>query len=247
MALRDVLWEPKKGPLAFVAIGFALSISTNLISNIVPEESWAWWFLIAGVPAGVVLLILSPWFSKLFPIPEREPVSTLISPARRCRILVGLASMGGGIGSMRDAILYHRPEWVYLVHSEASQKEAEELKTKFVKGMTYGFEIQEDNFVLLATSDEDFNDPEKIRELIEREVYAELPENRGEDDVMVDITGGMKGTTAGAFLAGLAETRNLEILIPKVKNEEGRAVPSDEPGRPVEIDIAYRIKRVKRP
>lgn len=246
MPLRDVLWEPKKGPLAFVTMGFLLSVSTNLLSNIVQEKSWTWWFLVVGVPLGVLALILSPLFSRLFPAPGREPVSTLIRPAGRYKILVGVASMGAGISSMKDAILFHCPEKVYLVHSEGSKPHAESLKETFITGIAKDggqVKISPENFDLLPISNAGFDDPEQVRELVERKVYGALPLGFDEDDVMIDITGGSKGATAGALLAGLSESRNLEIVLTDKRNESGYAVGA---GVPVEIDISYKLKKVKK-
>jgi hypothetical protein len=243
MAVRDVLWDPRKGPLAFITFGYLMSVSTNLVTAAVPTKSGFWWVLVLGVPALVIGLILSPWFAKIMRTQDREPVSTLVRRPKESPILVGLASKGIGISSMKSAILYHHPKWVFLVHSEDSKVYAEQLRDGFVNPVDKQSEINPENFRLLPIDNVGFGDPERIRELIENEVYRNLPKGKNEGDVMIDITGGTKGATAGAFLAGLADARKLEIVVPKSKDKDGRALEADDP---VEIDISYKLKKLEK-
>lgn len=241
-SMREAIWDPRKGPLAFVIIGYALSVSTNVTSELITDRSIWWWTFAVVVPLGVAGLILSPMFARIFPQVDREPVSVLRRPARRYQVFVGIASQGKGISAMRSAIKFHRPTWVFLIHSDASMTDAEKLKNELTAGEHQEI-VKASNFQLLHIGDDHFDDPESIRELIEERVFGALPEGMYEEDVMIDITGGSKGATAGAFLAGLADNRNLEVMLAKTKDADGRA---QEAGEPAEIDISYKVKKAGR-
>ncbi len=75
---------------------------------------------------------------------------------------------------------------------------------------------------------------------IEEHVFQSLPSGIEESDVIVDITGGRKATTAGAFLAALPRGRRLEVVNPKKSEYRGRGL---EPDDPMEIAIDYEVKR----
>lgn len=241
-SMREAIWDPRKGPLAFVIIGYALSVSTNVISADIADRSLRWWIFAVVVPLGVLALILSPMFARIFPQVDREPVSVLRRRARKYPVFVGIASQGKGISAMRSAIGYHHPTWVFLIHSDASKADAETLFSELTAKGPDGI-LNAENFRLLHIGDDRFDDPESIRELIEKRVFGDLPEGMSEEDVMIDITGGSKGATAGAFLAGLADNRNLEVMLAKTKDADGRAQEADVPA---EIDISYKVKKAGR-
>jgi hypothetical protein len=96
-----------------------------------------------------------------------------------------------------------------------------------------------DRFQLLHLSNREFDNPERVRKTIDQEVFENLPTGMEASDVLIDITGGFKTTTAGAFLAGLPEGRRLQIVRPLTTDERGRGL---KPGDPDEIAIDYRVK-----
>jgi hypothetical protein len=70
-----------------------------------------------------------------------------------------------------------------------------------------------------------------------------MPEHFFEDDIIIDITGGRKLTTAGAFLAGLPKGRHLEVINPKPTSADQHGpIPDD----PLEIDISFDVKADRR-
>ena len=88
-----------------------------------------------------------------------------------------------------------------------------------------------------------FEDPEQVKDAIEDKVYGELPAGMRPDDIVIDITGGRKTTTAGAFLAGLPRGRHLEYNSPSEINIRGQGV---KPGIPIQISLDYELRKLKR-
>lgn len=102
--------------------------------------------------------------------------------------------------------------------------------------------FQDDQVRLVVLPVAEFSNPEKVREAIE-EIYAQLPEDVEEKDIIIDITGGMKTTTAGAFLAALPPGRHLEVVSPAQVDKDGRGLT---PETTIQITIDYSIKKVRR-
>jgi hypothetical protein len=239
---REAFFDPRKGPWLYVLGAYVLGISINLVTNYAAEwtqsRSLAWWLLVIGGPVAI-LLVSSSLLRRGF----RNQLSTtgsLVARPRRSRGLVVIASRGDGTQTAQKAIEYHRPERLWVVHSDWSQADFE----TDVKGWALGRNLlSPDQIQPIALSDEAFTDPGVVQERIEREVFGALPDGWEESDVMIDITGGRKQTTAGAFLAGLPQGRRLEVNIPdKVDFATGGG---KSPGDPVEIRIDFSLKRLR--
>jgi hypothetical protein len=152
-----------------------------------------------------------------------------------------LVSPGKGSETAAGAIEYHShsPGFsrVWLVHSDTSKSSAEQL----LEELSRRPHLSRETFCLLHLPDSQFDNPGLVHDLIERAVFRELPEGMTEAEVIVDLTGGMKGTSAGAFLAGLPRGRRLEYVSPATRDSRGRGT---RPGEPIEIGIDYKLKRL---
>lgn len=150
-------------------------------------------------------------------------------------------SHGEGIATARKAIEYHLPHRLWVIHSDLSKPDFE---TDIRDWAVANRHLTASQICPIPLSDEQFEDPGTVQNEIDRKVYGDLPENWLEGDVIIDITGGRKQTTAGAFLAALPPGRRLEVNIPEaVSSEDARG---KVPGDPVEIEISRRLKKVGR-
>lgn len=241
MEFRESFWEARKNPFIFFAVAYLFSLSVNLTSSVIErgQTPLVWWLIVIGVPALVFGTILSPYFPRL--LGGRQQLSVRLPyPAPQFAGLVVLASVGAkGLEPAHVAIRHHHPRLrrLWIVHSARSLAEAATLKADTVSA---GF-LPDAAIVLLALSDPDFQDPEAVKGRIEAGVYADL-HDLSPSDVVIDITGGRKGTSIGAFLAGLPQGRWLEIVNPKRTNERAQGEEPEE--HPTLIAIDYRLKRV---
>lgn len=99
-------------------------------------------------------------------------------------------------------------------------------------------------FSLAIDNDMMMNDPSHIRELIEC-IYSaakESPFDLEENEIIIDFTGGLKPTSAGAILAGANPDRRMEYILSDYDPATRKPINS----RIMEIDIAYKIKPTDR-
>ncbi len=238
-SVREALLNPRRIPLLFLLGTYVTGIGVNDASSWLAER--------IKIPVGVLALVVfvllavvlqSDWFYRLWR-PASPPAA--IVPAGSCKGLVLFASLGPGIATVEAAIRWHAAglEKVWLFHSAGSAEAARSLVTH-LKALP---ELARIGFILHPLDDFGFDNPEEVRVAIEETVYRALPEGMVPEDVVIDITGGMKTTTSGAFLAGLPEGRRLQVNRPAKKDEAGRGLL---PGSPYEIRIDYRVRRVRR-
>lgn len=244
-SFRTSLWDPRAKPWFYFLVFFLLGISVNLVSAMVTPSSVPWWLLVVAPPLLVLFLIWSPQFRAFVQRMNGEAIPSIFVGAKACKGLVVFASMGGGIATARAAVVYHRTqlERVWLICSTQSKQNAESLKAGLENAADELARIPKGVITLVEVSDAVFSDPESIRTCIESNVYDRLPDGMEEDDVMIDFTGGLKTTSAGAFLAGLPFGRRLEVIDPKNVDLNGKGM---DPGDTREIRISYRLKRVDR-
>lgn len=240
---REAFWDARKGPLIFSAVTYASSISTNLFAGVVPQGTPQWWFLALAPPIAVIAVIFSPLLRKIVR-PPRIEVSAALRPPAVAKGLVVFASTGDGIATARHAILYHASalRYAWIVFSTGSERSSEGHALEMIKDLRDRRELAAVTFVRLALSDEAFADAESVRRVIEEEVYGRLPDGLEEQDVVIDMTGGRKTTTAGALLAGIVRERRLEIVPPKQTDSNQYGT---EPDTPQLVDIHYRLRRAK--
>lgn len=241
MQFRESFWEARKNPFIFFLVAYLFSLAVNLASTAIErgQAPVLWWLLVIGVPLLVFGTILSPYFPRLFGSRQHLTVR-LPYPAPQFAGLVVLASVGAkGLEPAQVAIRHHQPRLrrLWIVHSTRSLGDAVRLKADT---LSTGL-LPDAAVALLDLSDADFQDPEAVKRRIEFGVYAEL-HDLSPADVVIDITGGRKGTSIGAFLAGLPQGRWLEIVNPRRTNERAQGEEPEE--HPTLIAIDYRLKRV---
>ncbi|HXO20896.1 MAG TPA: hypothetical protein VOA87_13350 [Thermoanaerobaculia bacterium] len=236
--LRRGLWEPGASPVTFFVGAFLFAISANLVSSRLQEHST----LASGFVFGIVGLILVVLVSRRWLADDIRPTVDYGAP-RKHKWLVALASPGGGIATAEKAIRYHLPvlQKVYLVCSRGKEPPLSEPAAKdLIKKLEQEGLLAQGQIELIPLSATAFDDPEAVRSAIEA-LYDLLPEGIAEHEVVIDITGGKKTTTAGAFLAGLPRGRHLEYVPATRVSSEGRG---EEPGDPIEIVIDYKLKKL---
>lgn len=229
------IWDAGYNPLAYFTIALVVGASVNVISGCIAQL-----FPVAAprVSVGIIVIAL---VALLFPaireslMPRRslQPISSLKRDATKYRGLIAFVSVGGGSKSAERAIQFHTGTLVraWLLHSPSSEADAARLKKN------YG------GVQLVPLTEAEFEDPEAVKNTIDR-IYSTLhKDGLHTEDVVIDITGGTKRTTAGGFLAGLPEDRNLEVISAEEKDASGHAVTA---GDPIEIDISYRVKPLGR-
>ncbi len=242
-AVRAALTDPQKQPLIYVVVMVWLAgLSVNRLSNLIPGESPLDWLLILGVPVVILAFLVSSYFYRVFPrwLPGTEAT---VLPPRSAKGLVVLASPGKGIETAEAAVQTHvelgELALLWILHSEMSAANALNLKVKLVQTKVFS----DDRIRLLAMSNSEFQDPEKVRQKIAEQVYDRLPlDGLAEAEVVIDITGGKKETTAGAFLAGLPPGRRLQVTTAAEINEAGQGI---KPGASLEIRIDYKLTKAR--
>ena len=238
--LREALIDQRRIPIVFVLgaflSGIAVNDATAWVASRWPKLTPGW--LALGVLGFLLLVLQSDWFFRLW---RGAGPRSLVVRAGHCRGLVVFASMGGGIATAEAAIRWHAAglERVWILHSDLSRAAAEKLAN--------GFRDEEGfrsiSFETVYLTNEDFDNPEEVRAVLDERVYGALGAAMEDREVVIDFTGGTKTTTAGAFLAGLPEGRRMQVNRPAEKDDQGRGML---PGPPFEILIDYRLKRMRR-
>ncbi len=206
---RQGLWDPQVSPFLFFAAAYLFGISINLASTRISTDARWSTILLVGGPALVLLAILAPavvgrWFRD-----EVRATARYDNPLPH-KWLIALASTGSGIATVEKAIQHHLPalEKVWLLCSEGEGTESKPAALALREKLARKEHFPSGDCELVSLSVVDFNTPERVLEAIEK-IYAGLPEDLSPSDVMIDITGGTKPATAGAFLAGLPPGRHL--------------------------------------
>lgn len=237
------MWSPEGDPLVFFVAAFLVGISINLAANRIEnalKESHAtqWAFvIIAGVTGIIVMAMIATRWQP------RKPVGSHLEKVQKAKGLIALVS-AGSVDTVRAAIVYHHSALlkVWLICSAggaiSSEADAERLRTEY-EGQSI---LPPGTIQIVRLRNPEFEDPESVKYEIER-IFETLPYPLADQDVIIDITGGRKTTTAGAFLAGLPEGRRLEIINPLDTDESGHGTKA---GDPVEIVIDYSMKRIRR-
>jgi hypothetical protein len=242
--IQRALWEGQQGPTIFLFTAYLLGISVNLVSDVAGQlRGIAWWTIFILGPA-LFLFVSSGLWLRLFTGRVETSVSTQAAEPRKG--LVVFASPGDGIQTARKAIEHHLPvlEKVWLVYSKGGPVSSEAAALDLKRDVVTSNLLRPDQIQELPMVVDAFEDPEQVKELVENEVYGRLPDGLTDNDVIIDITGGRKTTTAGAFLAGLPKGRRLEINAPAAMNIRGLGT---RPGTPLEIFVDYKLRRVRRP
>lgn len=244
---RRALTDPSHGPVVFLAGAFLAGLCMNVLSGWIGSESpWVRGGALLGVLLLLALASRSPFLEALAGRLSGEvvPQARVLDRITRSRGLVVVASRGKGIETVEAAIAYHAGETtlerLWILHSELSAPFARGLRDRWVGSGRF----RSHDIVLLALSEEEFVQPQRVQEAIEEGVYGRLPAGLAERDVVLDLTGGRKTTTAGVFLAGLPPGRRLELVEPRSVDERGVGeAPSEVP---MEIEIDYEVRPARR-
>lgn len=230
----------RQGSLTIFLTSYVLALSSSALAAGLEPGSLSWWSVILTPLVIGPVWIFSPWLARLWPWSRVEPVPRIFRPGA-CRGLVVFVSPGRGSATAAHAIDFHGTElaYIWLVHSDRSRADAEHLSEEAARRPN----LSTERIRRLYLPDRRFDDPEQIRSLLEREVFSRLPENLEPWDVLIDFTGGLKGTSAGALLTGLPPERRLQYTPAAVTDARGRGT---RPGDPVEIGIDYKLKRARR-
>ncbi|HEY6323095.1 MAG TPA: hypothetical protein VJA16_16225 [Thermoanaerobaculia bacterium] len=226
--LRRTLLDPAS--LVSVAAGYAVALSANLLAGLLQPHISIALVIVLDAPAAVVLMLSVPRLLDRASDIGAAPSATF-APARKHRWLIALASPLDGIGSAEAAIRHHLPklERVFLICSRGdppnSSSTATRLRDRLV---SEGVLTHPEHVQLIVLSPTDFEDLEVVRARIEG-IYAERPADIAVGDIVIDITGGRKTTTAGALLAGLPRGRHLEYVSAKELTAAGYALRANEP------------------
>lgn len=236
----DVFLDPKKGPIAFVLVSYFLAVSANFGFAFFSCFPWGKWLIGLGFPLFLLGFIgFTPYVARLWTrLTSSNPQPTILPKAQPCRGLVVLVSPGPGAGSARTAIEYHRPHGlrrVWLLHSETSRPDAEKILAQLRA-------VPELESRLISLTDSEVLDPETVRNAIENEVFDETSHGLTPAEIVIDITGGQKTTSIGAFLAGMPEGRRIEMVSAGTTDKRGRAMSG---GDPFEIVLNYRVKPLR--
>lgn len=234
------LWNPRKGPYTFFLVGWVSAISLNLWTSWVEARAPAWllWLLVFGVPLGVLGLLSTKWFLRLLGPPTVSPEGSLVRALPPARGLVVVASQGRGIDSAAFAIRHHAPklERLWVLVSAAAADSWAALRKALIEEQA----LTPEQIESIEVSDDALNDPEAIHRKLEERVFDRLPEAFSEAEVLLDLTGGPKPTTAGVLLAGLPPGRRLQLVLPEGKDEHGFATRA---GEVVEVVINYKLRK----
>lgn len=235
---RQSMWEARKNPLLFFAATWLFSMGVNVLSG-VPMPQATRWAIGLAVPALIAgIIVFTPFVERVFGRGKGTAVAT-VRPAAKYKGLVVLASQGKGIASAEAAARYHGSSRVWCLHSDSSMNDAHSLRETLMSSSA----LSGGAFQLVHLTDDDFENPERVRQAIERNVFGSMPPGFSESDIVIDITGGLKTTTAGAFLAGLPAGRRLEVVKAAIRDSNGYAQLAD---KPYEIDISYELRPTAR-
>ena len=234
--------NPAVSPPIFFLSAFLLGLCSSLLSARLDKTGLGNVLLIA-VLAAVALVVLGPSVRKLWSKEEVAASVKIGSPVPH-EWLVVLASPEPGIGSAEAAIRYHLPALrkVWLLYSRGEPPASEKAALALAHRLESEGTLRADQIHRVPLSVADFFDPAKVRQVVEG-IYDGLTDDLSESHVMIDITGGPKQATAGAFLAGLPEGRHMEVVSAAGQNQAGYALGA---GDLLQIAMDYQVKRVPR-
>lgn len=252
--LREALYNPQANPLVFLISTVCLGISVNLISTLLSsllihghKISTILFAIGFGVPSILAIALAAPGVFRMWS-GERERFAE-VRRARPHKGLIAIASLGGGIDTAKHAIRYHLPtlEKAWLICSTGNGPCSEPLAVALKSDLERTLGLRTDLIELRPLTIDDFEkNPEAVKDAIDK-IYETMPEHFSERDIVIDITGGRKLTTAGAFLAGLPKSRHLEVINPKepviYPKEPVAPINPLVPDDPMEIDISFDVKK----
>jgi hypothetical protein len=169
-----------------------------------------------------------------------DKIDPILLHMHRCQGLIAFVSMGRGSSSAKEAIDFHatgpdrlsRPvllKQVWLLYTPASEKEALELR-KYVEELGLACSLKKMDL------NTDVHDGKKVKDqidIIANEAQGLEIEHK---DIALDVTGGTVSVSLGFFVANLVYDFQLQIMIPKETDENGRAIP-EKGATPFKIEL----------
>ena len=232
--LRKTIVDPASGTLLSLLAAYALALSANLAAGLLQPHTSIALAIVLGAPAIIFLVLAVPHLVRALADTAATPSATF-QPARRHRWLIALASPLDGIKSAEAAIRYHLPhlERVYLICSRGEPPDSSSTAVQLRDRLAAEGVLDLDQIRLILLSRQEFKDLEIVRRRIE-DIYSERPGDVAPGDLVIDITGGLKTTAAGALLAGLPHGRHLEYVTGEEFTAAGYVL---KPGEPYEIFV----------
>ncbi|MFW6096871.1 MAG: hypothetical protein ACOC9Z_02285 [Chloroflexota bacterium] len=231
--LRD-FFDPARSIPLFIVGTAALTLFLQALYDLANEPGqWqgGYWLALGSLFIAVVALVVT---SRRTPTPGRVGIREELKPNQRKGLIV---LSGPTEASAPDAIEYHLPilEHCWIVSTKASVGTAAELHRRYESERVhihYGslYEVDEDQ--IESTYD-------LVTHILENEASEyELTV----DDLIGDITGGLKPMTAGMTLACLARRCDLQYM-KALRNEEGEILEGAQP-EPIQIDVTFVPERL---
>ncbi|RLB77601.1 MAG: hypothetical protein DRH15_11105 [Deltaproteobacteria bacterium] len=158
----------------------------------------------------------------------------------RCQGLIAFVSRGRGSSSAKEAIDFHvsgpdrqsRPvllKQVWLLYTPASADNAFNLRN-YVEGLEIACSLKKMDL------NSDVNDGKKVKDQID--IIASEAQGLGikHKDIALDVTGGTVSVSLGFFVANLVYEFQLQIMISKETDDNGRAIP-EKGATPFKIEL----------
>ncbi|MBL8617446.1 MAG: hypothetical protein JNM72_17690 [Deltaproteobacteria bacterium] len=253
MALLRDAWHDLRRNLgmpvgAFAAIGMSVGLSADLLLSVIdallgivrtqtmPDLPRMGLHLIGAVGTGLFgYLRVSRAWARLWH-PRRAADLHTGDPAQPARWVVMSASLGPN--ELAETILAHhrrhgRLERLFVLHTEDEPGRAALARVQAL--CTAGPACEGVGLPPRAV-----DDPDPIFDRVEGLYTRARAEGLGEDDVVLDYTGGTKAFTAALVLCGAPVGRRLQALMPRRRTANG--YPDREAGSDcVEVDLRFDV------
>ncbi len=226
--LQD-FFDPQRSIPMFIVGTAALTLFLQALYDYANDPSeWlgGYWLALGSLVVAVIALVVA---SRREPGPGRIGISESLKPGRRKGLII-LA--GPTEASAPDAIEYHLPELehCWIVSTKAAVATAAALYRRYHRGhvqIHYGSSYEVDEDQIEATYD-------LVMHIVDNEARDY---NLSIDDLIGDITGGLKPMTAGMTLACLARRCDLQYM-KALRDQNGEIIEGAEP-EPIQIDITF--------
>ncbi|NCO65281.1 MAG: hypothetical protein COW32_09935 [Candidatus Aquicultor secundus] len=249
--LHKLFSVDKASPIIFLVVIYIVGISTGSLADTLQIWLKPWVITVVGSIALILIMAFVDPIPRFinYVLGKRGELSitdTEVSPQRHR----GLIVLGSAWDPMpaETAIRYHYKGihnehhdaildkcWL-LTAGETSNRYARDMIAKLIReGMP------NDLFKIVELSAGNADNPAKVYDAVE-DIFASLPDEFGETDMIADYTGGTKSMTAGLILACARPSRKLQVLKPKEYKEDGTAV-REAGSDPKSVDIRFNLTR----
>lgn len=231
--LRD-FFDPDRSIPMFIVGTAALTLFLQALYDFANEPGeWqgGYWLALVSLVVAVIALVVA---ARRTSVPGRVGIREELKPGKR----KGLIILGGPTkAAAPDAIDYHLPilQHCWIVGTPASAETAATLHRNYVGQAVqihHGSPYEVDEDQIESTYD-------VVMHIVDNEAEAH---NLTPDDLIADITGGLKPMTSGMTLACLARGCDLQYM-KSLRDEKGQVLEGTRP-EPIQIDITFVPERV---